>query len=80
MVDLKGFEPSTPTMRMWCAPNCATSPFDFLEIIAFAIRFVKCWNPFSKKNMESFCYKTGIFFVIKFTSFLMFDSVRLSMM
>ena len=27
MVDLKGFEPSTPTMRMWCAPSCATSPF-----------------------------------------------------
>ena len=27
LVDLKGFEPSTPTMRMWCAPNCATSPF-----------------------------------------------------
>ena len=26
VVDLKGFEPSTPTMRMWCAPNCATSP------------------------------------------------------
>lgn len=26
LVDLKGFEPSTPTMRMWCAPNCATSP------------------------------------------------------
>lgn len=20
LVDLKGFEPSTPTMRMWCAP------------------------------------------------------------
>ena len=27
LVDLKGFEPSTPTMRMWCAPNCATSPY-----------------------------------------------------
>ena len=26
LVDSKGFEPSTPTMRMWCAPNCATSP------------------------------------------------------
>ena len=26
LVDLKRFELSTPTMRMWCAPNCATSP------------------------------------------------------
>lgn len=26
MVDLIGFEPTTPTMRMWCAPNCATGP------------------------------------------------------
>ncbi len=26
-VDLIGFEPTTPTMRMWCAPNCATSPY-----------------------------------------------------
>ena len=26
-MDLIGFEPTTPTMRMWCAPNCATSPF-----------------------------------------------------
>ena len=25
-VDLIGFEPTTPTMRMWCAPNCATGP------------------------------------------------------
>ena len=25
MVDLIGFEPTTPTMRMWCAPSCATS-------------------------------------------------------
>ena len=24
-MDLIGFEPTTPTMRMWCAPNCATS-------------------------------------------------------
>ena len=50
MVDLKGFEPSTPTMRMWCAPNCATSPFDYLEIIAAAIGFVKCWYIFAIKN------------------------------
>ena len=27
LVDLIGFEPTTPTMRMWCAPSCATSPF-----------------------------------------------------
>ena len=27
LVDLKGFEPSTPAMRMRCAPNCATSPY-----------------------------------------------------
>ena len=26
LVDLKRFELSTPTMRMWCAPSCATSP------------------------------------------------------
>ena len=26
LVDLIGFEPTTPTMRMWCAPNCATGP------------------------------------------------------
>ncbi len=26
MVDLRRFELPTPTMRMWCAPNCATSP------------------------------------------------------
>ena len=25
LVDLIGFEPTTPTMRMWCAPSCATS-------------------------------------------------------
>lgn len=25
-MDLIGFEPTTPTMRMWCAPNCATGP------------------------------------------------------
>ena len=27
MVDLRRFELPTPTMRMWCAPSCATSPF-----------------------------------------------------
>ena len=26
MVDLRRFELPTPTMRMWCAPSCATSP------------------------------------------------------
>lgn len=31
MVDLRRFELPTPTMRMWCAPNCATSPFHLLE-------------------------------------------------
>ncbi len=42
MVDLKGFEPSTPTMRMWCAPNCATSPYSkFLCIIPLPLRIVK---------------------------------------
>ncbi len=40
MVDLKGFEPSTPTMRMWCAPNCATSPYH-KEIILLRADFVK---------------------------------------
>ena len=33
LVDLKGFEPSTPTMRMWCAPSCATSPFQAFIIV-----------------------------------------------
>ena len=28
MVDLRRFELPTPTMRMWCAPNCATSPYE----------------------------------------------------
>ena len=27
LVDLRRFELPTPTMRMWCAPNCATSPY-----------------------------------------------------
>ena len=27
MVDLRRFELPTPTMRMWCAPSCATSPY-----------------------------------------------------
>ena len=27
LVDLRRFELPTPTMRMWCAPSCATSPF-----------------------------------------------------
>ena len=26
VVDQIGFEPTTPTMRMWCAPSCATGP------------------------------------------------------
>ena len=30
MVDLRRFELPTPTMRMWCAPSCATSPFHLL--------------------------------------------------
>ena len=25
-VDPEGLEPSTPTMPLWCAPNCATGP------------------------------------------------------
>ena len=41
LVDLRRFELPTPTMRMWCAPSCATSPC-FMRIIIFpAIRFVK---------------------------------------
>ena len=28
LVDLRRFELPTPTMRMWCAPNCATSPYE----------------------------------------------------
>ena len=27
LVDSRRFELPTPTMRMWCAPNCATSPY-----------------------------------------------------
>ena len=27
LVDLRRFELPTPTMRMWCAPSCATSPY-----------------------------------------------------
>ena len=30
VVDLRRFELPTPTMRMWCAPSCATSPFHLL--------------------------------------------------
>ena len=26
LVDPEGLEPSTPTMPLWCAPNCATGP------------------------------------------------------
>ena len=28
LVDPEGLEPSTPTMPLWCAPNCATGPRD----------------------------------------------------
>ena len=44
LVDLKRFELSTPTMRMWCAPNCATSPC----AIIIPPYFSKC-NAFEKK-------------------------------
>ena len=27
LVDSRRFELPTPTMRMWCAPSCATSPY-----------------------------------------------------
>ena len=39
MVDLRRFELPTPTMRMWCAPSCATSPC--LQILPYysAFRF-----------------------------------------
>ena len=26
MVEQKGFEPSTPTLRTWCSPSRATAP------------------------------------------------------
>ena len=29
-VDLVGLEPTTPTMPLWCAPNCATGPCYFI--------------------------------------------------
>ena len=41
MVDLTGFEPATPTMRMWCAPSCATGPFSNGNIIRPGLGDVK---------------------------------------
>ena len=42
LVDLIGFEPTTPTMRMWCAPSCATGPFVNGYIIVPSAEFVNC--------------------------------------
>ena len=57
-VDLIGFEPTTPTMRMWCAPNCATSPlrcsFDY-PIIAPHRADVKI----SMGKNEEICYSSA---------------------
>lgn len=27
MVEHRGLEPLTPTLPVWCAPNCANAPF-----------------------------------------------------
>ena len=53
LVDLKGFEPSTPAMRMRCAPNCATSPY-YPAIIPPGILFVKA------KTYRLMAYSTGV--------------------
>ena len=44
LVDLRRFELPTPTMRMWCAPNCATSPFCYLSIIVPDKKDVKLFD------------------------------------
>ncbi len=41
LVDLRRFELPTPTMRMWCAPSCATSPLILACIIALPFCLVK---------------------------------------
>ena len=58
MVDLRRFELPTPTMRMWCAPSCATSPC--LQILPYYSAF--CFQSQAKASaVFSLFSATGMF-------------------
>lgn len=59
LVDLMGFEPTTPTLPVWCAPSCATGPercrlfLPARAIIAKTVGAVKYFLQKSEKNYRN---------------------------
>ncbi len=39
MVEHRGLEPLTPTLPVWCAPNCANAPWDIFTLLFSAKMF-----------------------------------------
>lgn len=40
-VELRGFEPLTPTLPVWCATNCATAPYSGVNLrVVCAVRYL----------------------------------------